>query len=467
MRELFKPVALARDFLFRATRHWLSAIGVLVATLSSVSFLTIFALELAGQNLGNYAGILTYLILPLIFVLALLLIPVGLFRLRKLERAGKPTGFPVLDFNQPRLRNVALIGAVLTVVNLMIVSTATFKGLEVMHSDQFCGGSCHNVMQPEAVAHRVTAHAKVFCADCHIGEGAGHFVKAKLRGATQLLQFLVDDVDRPVPQPTEVATEICTRCHEPERFVEDRLHVRRMYGDEAQAVEKTTVYRMLVGGLRDAKWQGVHGHNGMTVRYLADAKRATITQVEVTRPDGTHDTFKAKDAKPPEGAQWYEMGCTDCHNRPAHRFFTPESIVEKALGRGAIDRELPFIGREARKALAQSYPSHEAATQGIPAALSAFYSNQVPPLDAAGQAKVAAAGQLLAHEWVHNNFPDMKVTWGSYVNYLQHEPGCFRCHDKNHENAKGDVIGKRCSGACHDVVATEEEQPEVIDVLYP
>ena len=61
----------------------------------------------------------------------------------------------------------------------------------------------------------------------------------------------------------------------------------------------------------------------------------------------------------------------------------------------------------------------------------------------------------------------MKVTWGSYVDYLQHEPGCFRCHDKNHENSKGEVIQKKCSGSCHDVIATEEEKPEAMDVLYP
>ena len=205
------------------------------------------------------------------------------------------------------------------------------------------------------------------CADCHIGEGAGHFVKAKLRGATQLLQFIVGDVARPIPQPIEVKPEICTRCHATERFTEDRLHIRRMYSDEEKAVEKTTVYRTLIGGFRDGKWQGVHAHNGMKVRYLSDPKRATITDVELTRPDGGVEKFTAKDTKAPDGAQWFQMGCTDCHNRPAHRFFTPQSIVEKAIGRGAIDKTLPFIGRESLAVLNGTYPSHDAATKGIPA----------------------------------------------------------------------------------------------------
>ncbi len=466
--KVFNPFILVRDLLWRAARHWISAIGVTLTTLATIAMLSIFALELGGRQLNNYAGILSYLILPALFVLGLMLIPLGLFRLRKEEKAGGRKAFPVYDFNDARLRGIALVVGVVTVVNLMLVSTATFKGLEVMHSNQFCGTTCHNVMQPEAVAHQVTAHAKVYCADCHVGEGAGHFAKAKLRGATQMLQFFAGDVARPIPQPTtEVANEICTRCHATDRFTEDRLHVRRRYTDDEKAVEKTTVYRALVGGLRDGKWQGVHKHNGLKIRYRSDQSKVTVGDVEVARPDGSVETFTDRDAKAPADAQWHTMGCTDCHNRPAHRFFTPQSIVEKAIGRGAIDKALPFIGREAIAALNKAYPSHAAAMTGIPATLAAFYAKQVPDMDAEGKARVDAAGKLLATEWTHNNFPDMKVTWGTYKDFLQHEPGCYRCHDKKHENGKGKVIGQKCSGACHDILATEEEQPEAMDVLFP
>jgi hypothetical protein len=300
-----------------------------------------------------------------------------------------------------------------------------------------------------------------------IGEGAGHFVKAKLRGATQMVQFLAGAYSRPVPQPTEVPNAICTRCHAVDRFTEDRLHIRRIFGDEEKAVEKDTIYRMLVGGLRDGKWKGVHQHNGLKIRYLADAKRATITDIEVTCPDGSTERFTVKDVKAPAGSQWFEMGCTDWHSRPAHRFSKPESVVEKALGRGAIDKDLPFIGREALAVLKASYPSQAEAKSGIPAALLASYAKLAPDLDAQGKGKVEAAGKLLAEEWTHNNFPDMKVTCGTYVDYLQHEPGCFRCHDRNHVNAKSETVLTKCSGACHDIIATEEVKPEAMDVLFP
>src|SRR5687768_10724761 len=208
------PFTTIRDLVWRATRHWIPAIGVMLTTIAAIAMITLFALDLSGKELSNYSGILSYVLLPGLFVLGLLLIPLGLYRLRKAEKAGKPRLFPVFDFNDARLRGIVLIVLVVTAINVTLVSTATFKGLEVMHSNQFCGATCHSVMQPQAVAHVNTAHAKVFCADCHIGEGAGHFAKAKLRGATQMLQFFAGDVDRPIPQPaTEVASEICVRCH--------------------------------------------------------------------------------------------------------------------------------------------------------------------------------------------------------------------------------------------------------------
>jgi hypothetical protein len=445
-----------------------SASGVILATVSAISFLTILALDLAGLPLGNYTGIISYLILPAIFVVGLVLIPIGLRLKRKRdEKGGQPTSFPVLNFNDPRLRSVAILVVVLTVVNLMIVSTATGKGVQVMDTDSFCGGTCHKVMQPEAVAHQNTTHSNVSCVDCHIGEGAGHYAKAKLRGAEQMVQFITGDYSRPVPPPTEVSSAICTRCHARERFTEDRLHIQRMFSDKEKAVETFTIYRMLVGGFRNGEWQGVHSHNGKKIRYLADPRHRTITDIEVTRPDGSTDRFTAKDVKAPAGAQWFEMGCTDCHSRPAHQFSTPEAVVDNALASGAIDKDLPFIKREAVAVLKASYPSQEEAKKAIPAAMLASYSKLVPTLDAGGKAKVEAAGKVLTEEWTENNFPDMKVTWGTYVDFLQHDPGCFRCHDSNHQNVKGQVVERRCSGACHEVLSTNEEKPEAIDVLYP
>lgn len=466
MNAIKKALSAFRDFLFLATRHWVSALGVILVTVAAISFLAIVSINIGGEEQGNYQGIISYLILPAIFVLGLVLVPIGLRLLRRRERAGKVTGFPVLNFNDPRLRTIALVVFLLTVLNLMIISVATYRGLHVLHSDAFCGETCHNVMEPQRVAHDVTTHSNVYCADCHVGEGAAHFARSKLNGTRQMVEFILGDYSRPVPQPTGVPNAICVRCHATDRYTEDRLHIRRTYDDGEKPAEKVTIFRTLVGGFRNGKWKGAHAHNGMKIRYLGDPSRRTISEIELTRADGSTDRFVASGTKAPAGAVWSQMGCTDCHSRPAHRFFAPETVVDRALSRGEIDKGLPFIRRESVSVLKASYPTRDAALKAIPAALRASYEKLAPGLDAQGKDKVDAAGKLLAEAWGQNNFPDMKVTWGTYVDFFQHD-GCYRCHDKKHVNAKGDAVAQNCSGACHDVIADHEEKPEALDVLYP
>ena len=110
MNYIKKALSAFRDFLFLATRHWVSAIGVALASFAAISFLAILAVNISGEEQGNYQGIVSYIILPTIFGLGLVLIPIGLRLLRRREKAGKPTGFPVLDFNDPRLRTIAQVG---------------------------------------------------------------------------------------------------------------------------------------------------------------------------------------------------------------------------------------------------------------------------------------------------------------------------------------------------------------------
>jgi hypothetical protein len=65
-----------------------------------------------------------------------------------------------------------------------------------------------------------------------------------------------------------------------------------------------------------------------------------------------------------------------------------------------------------------------------------------------------------------NVFPDLKVTWGTYVNNLGHtdSQGCFRCHDEDHTATGGKTITKDCS-VCHQMVAVDEASPEVLKTL--
>jgi len=43
---------------------------------------------------------------------------------------------------------------VATVLNLLIVGTASYRGVEYMDSVNFCGKTCHTVMDPEYTAYQ-------------------------------------------------------------------------------------------------------------------------------------------------------------------------------------------------------------------------------------------------------------------------------------------------------------------------
>jgi hypothetical protein len=56
MNYIKKALSAFRDFLFLATRHWVSAIGVALASFAAISFLAILAVNISGEEQGNYQG---------------------------------------------------------------------------------------------------------------------------------------------------------------------------------------------------------------------------------------------------------------------------------------------------------------------------------------------------------------------------------------------------------------------------
>src|ERR1700730_16936941 len=95
-----------------------------------------------------YIGLLVYLILPGIFVLGLLMIPAGIWIRRRSLRAGGtlPSTFPAIDLGLPVVRRTLEYVAAATVLNLLIIGTASYRGVEYMDSTSFCGTTCHRVM---------------------------------------------------------------------------------------------------------------------------------------------------------------------------------------------------------------------------------------------------------------------------------------------------------------------------------
>ncbi len=476
-----------RNLLIILTRNAVTLAGTAITTASAVVFATLFSIDLLGKSEGPYMGILGYLIVPAVFVFGLILIPAGIFLEKRQARkaaargapaAGARAGFPVIDLNHDRTRNLVLAFVALTAINVVLLSTATYEGVEVLESTRFCGTTCHTVMEPEYTAYRRSPHARVKCVACHVGPGGGWFVRSKLSGVRQFLAVTFGSYPRPIPVPVRnlrPTRDTCGQCHSPERFSGDRLKVITHHADDEVSTPAKTVLMMHVGGWRGGVYEGIHWHAdpAVRIRYLAGEDRRTIADVEATLPDGTVRIYKSKE--PPsvsqEGAagamSWRMMDCIDCHNRPAHVSRTPESEVDQAIEEGQIDRSLPFVRREAVRVLRGTYPDREGARPEMAAALAAFYrAGQAGA--AANQAQIEKTGSVLGEIYSRNIFPEMKVSWGTYPSDAGHtdSPGCFRCHDEDHVAADGRTISQDCA-LCHAPLAVEEAEPKILRELQP
>jgi hypothetical protein len=468
-----------RQFFIALTRNPISLTGGAITTASGVLIVTLFSIELVGFHGTPYIGILSYLVLPAVFFGGLLLMPVGIIRERRRVRKAEASGaagqaFPIIDLNVNRTRRIVLTFLVLTLANVVILSTATYKGVEIMESTTFCGTTCHTVMLPEHTAYSRSPHARVRCVECHIGPGANWFVKSKLSGAWQVVATTFELYPRPIPTPIHnlrPARDTCEQCHWPVKFVGDRLEVVTRYAEDESNTEMKTVLLLRIGGIRGGVSQGIHWHvdPDIQIRYLSDATRETIYDVEMTLSDGTTKLFKIENT--PEGpveAEWRVMDCVDCHNRPTHIYQSPEEAIDLAIHSGRIDQSLPYIRREGFRALQQDFESHDEARQGIASAINAFYAEDYPERVEADNESIERSVRVLGDIYSTNVFPEMKVTWGTYPDHIGHQdfPGCFRCHDDEHATAEGETISQDCF-TCHSLLAMEEENPEVLELLQP
>jgi hypothetical protein len=470
-------------FIVTVTSNPVSLAGSALTTVAAFLFLLLLLIQVVSEQGGTpYMGILTFLILPVFFVLGLALIPVGLWRTRIRRREAMAEDDPaaeltVLDFNRPQVRRTALVFLAATGVNALILGVGTYKGVEVMDSTQFCGAACHTVMNPEYTTYRRSPHARVKCVECHIGAGANWFVKSKLSGSWQLVSVTFDLYPRPIPVPVHnlrPARETCEQCHWPNKFVGDLFKVNTHFSEDEANTETKTVLVVKVGGRRAERSHGIHWHvdPDHVLRYRSDEKRETIYEVEMLAKDGPTRRWTGPAASSPEGAratEWRTMDCVDCHNRPTHVYHAAADELDAALLDRRIDPTLPFVRREGLKALQAEYPSHEAARAGIAKVIAAFYEQSYPQVAAERKDAATAAAVALGDIWCWNVFPTMNIKWGTYESHIGHPDmsmsiGCFRCHDEEHKSADGQAISQDCS-TCHSLLAQDEKDPAVLRTI--
>ena len=452
----------------------ISLAGGAITSAAGVTMIGYWLVELFGRPNDNpYLGIIFFLLLPALFIAGLALIPVGVYvRHRKLQLAGQiPAVYPKIDFNDHRFRHGVDIVLVATIINLLVVSMASYRGAAYMDSPQFCGQSCH-VMQPEFTAYKVSAHSHVDCVACHIGAGAASYFRAKVNGTKQLIEVTFDRYPTPIESPVQnlrPARDICEGCHTPARFIGEKLLVKSTFADDEKNTQTQSVVVLHLGG-RDSlsHLTGIHGVHLGHIEYVAtDNSRTTIPWVQKFNEDGSVTEFAvaAAGGSIPQGERRV-MDCIDCHNRAAHTFVTPEDALNRAMAEGAVSPELPWIHKEGMELLKANYSSEADAQAKIPEQLSAFYRNGHPEVLAEKADLVKAAGEQLATLYSQNVFPFMKVAWGTHPNHIGHMsyPGCFRCHDGEHASKNGTSITQDCA-ACHNLLAVDESKPKVLSDL--
>ncbi|HXQ30658.1 MAG TPA: NapC/NirT family cytochrome c [Steroidobacteraceae bacterium] len=457
------------------TRNTISLIGTALVVGSLTLILSLIAVQAIGLRGGAYLGIITFVLLPGVLLLGLVLIPIGIRRERKRaagHRRGEEQRFPILDMNNERTRKSIIGLMALSTVSVVVLAAATYKGIEVMDSTAFCGTVCHTVMQPEYTAHERSPHARVACAECHIGPGADWFVKSKLSGTWQLVAVTFHLYPTPIATPIgnlRPARETCEVCHWPATFVGDKLLVKTVYTDDEANTELKTAVLLRVGGIAGRESSGIHWHvnPGVRIRYKASADRQTIYDVEATDASGKVKLFKASET-PKDASDWRTMDCIDCHNRPTHRFSMPIDEVDNAMASGYMDKSLPFLKRESLTVLKADYPNQEVAKASIAREMRAFYQTNYPQVADHSNAAIEQAIRELQVIYTSNVFPQMKVTWGTYPDNIQHfdSPGCWRCHDRKHKTDDGEKIQRDC-GLCHTILAQEEQSPAILKTIAP
>ncbi len=443
-------------------RNTVSLLGVLLTTVSAIAFLAMFSLDLAGLHANPYVGIVFFLILPSGFVAGLALIPIGMWlERRRVARGGAAFHWVVIDLNDVRQRLSLGLVLALTVVNVIIISMATYRGVEYMDSVAFCGQVCHEVMQPEFTAYQNGPHSRVKCVGCHIGPGAPWFVRSKLSGTRQLFAVSLNTYSRPVPSPVKElrpARDTCEQCHWPTKFHGEKLDIRREYADDEQNTETATTLRLRIGGVGATGASGIHWHvaEQNEIEFITtDEKRQTIPWVQLRKSDGTVVAFTVEGTTPGalSAGERRRMDCVDCHNRPSHIFApTAEKAVNGAIASGAIGKDLPFVHREAVAALKTPFATREEADAGIKARLAAVYQKEYPQVWQDKQDLVVRAIAATGALYARNVFPAMRIDFGTYVNNIGHVdgPGCFRCHDGEHKSPDGQVIPQDCD-LCHEI----------------
>jgi NapC/NirT cytochrome c family, N-terminal region/Cytochrome c3 len=445
---------------------WTTA-GLILSVLAILFFVSFQLIELGSPTNNPYVGLWTFMVLPAILILGLILMPLGWLLERRRRRKLFPDvkewpRYPKLDLNNPHNRKIFYFFGVGSLIVIPLIGVSSYEGYHYTDSTQFCGQVCHSVMNPEYTAYSNSPHARVPCADCHIGPGASWYVRSKISGIRQVFAVTFHTYSRPIPTPIEnlrPARETCEQCHWPERFFGSQLITRVHFAPDADNTRRELNILVKTGGADSSmgRASGIHWHMALSnkIEYIAtDTTRQTIPWVRSTHSSGVASIFRSDGktaADPPPAGELRRIDCMDCHNRPTHIIQSPDRAVNIALESGRIDRGLPYIKKISVEAMVEPYSTAAEADAKIASHIQDFYRTADSKMSQTRQVSINRAIDEVRAIYHRNFFPEMKVNWRAYPDNIGHLifDGCYRCHDNKHVSDDKRVIRKDCT-VCHE-----------------
>ena len=325
------------------------------------------------------------------------------------------------------------------------------------NSPTFCGTSCHT-MPPEYAAYQISPHARIACVECHIGrEFIGNQIFRKAGDLRHVFATLFVTYEYPIRvKNMRPAPEICEKCHSPEKFSDDSLHIDTHYSNDMSAYNTYLILKTGGGSKREGLGRGIHWHIENTIYYYpTDEEAQTIPYVKVIQDDGSAieyvDVDAGFDPASMDESQLRQMDCITCHNRITHRVYTPEESLDSAFTLGKIAKDIPGIQQKGVEVLRGKYASQEDGLNAI-GELDTYYKNNFPNYYSSDSGKVKQAIEVLQQIYADSVFIEQKVNWDSHPTNVGHinSPGCFRCHDGKHLNAADEAIRLECN-LCHSI----------------
>src|SRR5574341_2105533 len=177
----------------------ISIVGAAIAAFSFVAIIFLFIVDYFTQRSTPYLGIINYLVFPAVLILGLLLVPIGMWREhRRRAKFHALPSLPRVDLNIPHHRRMFVFSVSVLSIFLLFTGVGSYQAYEFTESTTFCGKICHTVMEPEYTAYQGSPHARVTCAGCHVGPGAGWYVQSKLSGLYQVYSVTFNKYHRPI-----------------------------------------------------------------------------------------------------------------------------------------------------------------------------------------------------------------------------------------------------------------------------